>query len=252
MGGRGSSKSQNAGLPAHGSTVLREMVQRGDITAREFKSAQEGHDAMAKAYEPWGKGLTSAEKSAFNGYQVSSYSTVNDYLRKLEADKPTSETGAYYKDEINRLTSGLNKASVPEDMVVYRGISGKPGLMTEAQIKEIATTKEYYDGGFMSTSINSQLATGWASKPASYAYEGMGSDKGYHGTVLRIELPKGAKGAYMYSATGSTYGNEYEMLLQRSSRFTVTGYKLEDRPAYNDKVWVISMRWTGVRQSKFK
>lgn len=255
MGGRGGAKNSGSKIAFQGHETLREMLVQHEITPREYKDAVQGHMEMKKAYTDWTKGLKQDQIYALGEYQGSGYHEINAFLRKAENGQTvTTDNGT--KDTIRQMTDALNLARVPHDMVVYRGISGPEGVLNEAEVKTMVATKKYFDGGFMSTSISSGFARGWAANADSMAanYDsnmGKLESKGYHGYALRIELPKGAKAAYLTAATGSMEG-EYELTIQRGSRYAITGYSLEDRypgsPSMG-KVWVINARWLGTRKS---
>lgn len=254
MGGRGSSSSKLASAHANNHLILQELIRNRQISPQDVTDLTAAHDRMRQAYADWAKNLPHTEYAALGDYQGSNYRDINDYLRKTEAGKSASIDAAN-KQNIDRITRALNKARLPEDMTLYRGVNGPEGIKNEADIKAMIAENggKYYDGAFLSTSINQDFAANWAAKAH---YIGDVSNKlaidGYHGYVLKIQTPKGARAAYVNAATHSMSG-EYEILFQRNARIELTGtYHLEQIPFTQKQVWVVDARYTGQRAARHK
>ena len=156
--------------------------------------------------------LTKDQDAVVNWYRDGGYTNINQQLRE-RAEQPDlleqqrKDWGAAFtnKQAIEHLDAVLNKSSLPEAMVVYRGLrqaaDGK--RLLERQPGDVVR-----DEGFLSTSLSPQSAY-W-----SFAHEGTGS-----GVLLRIVLPKGFKAAYISGSEGV----ESEVLLQRGVSFEVVG-----------------------------
>lgn len=124
--------------------------------------------------EQWSAGLNSEQRDAIRAYTGSSYSDINATLRGLTEGFISADN----KNCAIRIHSALDRCEIPCDCIVYRGMNASAlGYLEELADQELVG-QVYTDNGFMSTSLSSQDAFG--------------------GTVqLEIEVPKGAKGAYV-------------------------------------------------------
>lgn len=112
------------------------------------------------------------------------------------------------------MDKALRKASLAEDTVVYRGITGY-GMTWEKAQKLVGTTE--YDPAFASTTLSPAFASYWAS--------GSSISKGTADNPFisyRISMPKGAQAAYIHGATGSMQ-HEYELTINKGARYNITG-----------------------------
>ena len=98
-------------------------------------------------------------------------------------------------DAVPALDSVFEKASLSEPAYVFRGV--KSNVFDSDDM----TGSEFTDNGYTSTSL---IETGSTQ---------------YGDTVMRISLPKGAKAIYL-DKIGPPH--EYEMLLDRGSKFKIT------------------------------
>lgn len=196
MGGRGASSGMGA--------------------TREFSSDADMVEYGIGNYSKWKDSLSSSELDALNRY-VGDSSTINDYLRG-EGKGSTALV-----NQVRDIDSALNKASLPNNLTVYRGVgAGYLGmdLSSESSVKALVG-KTFKDSGYMSTSL---------SRNVSETY-GAGR-KG--GAVLKINAPKGSHGAYTdfvessaaklreYAADGDAGNIEYTF--KRGSSLKITGY----------------------------
>lgn len=144
---------------------------------------------MAKL-KPAAPAPSSSELHAIKHYTSSGYKSMNRALRYGLA------TGT---PEINNLTNWLERAKLPEEIVVSRKVSSDYAefLMENTKVGSV-----FVDYGFASTSVS-------------------------HGTwsgdvKMEIKLPAGAKAALVDHLSANQ--GEKEVLVQRGSRFRVVGY----------------------------
>jgi hypothetical protein len=159
-------------------------------------------DGATQKWDKWAKGLSPTERNSMLDYQSNSwdgrktdYTQINGYLRG-ETKRPTKAT----KQAVDGLDSSLDKSSVPEDTIVYRGLhpsvlGGKP---------ESLIGKTIQDKGYVSTSLSRDVSKNFSND-----------------TIAEIRVPKGAKGGYMDSVNKPEGQPEYELLLPRNSEFRV-------------------------------
>lgn len=194
-GGAGSGNFGHAGRPGkRGGSVggggHAALEQNYGVLPRNFESNPD--DFRDKE---WVSGLSREEKQAIRNYTQSSYS-INSVLRQdVDVNDYWNESE---KLTVKHLNSVLERASIPNDGYVFRGISGKwfP--------KEKGTT--YTDRAFMSTSASPEVAINWGRTQ-----------------IMRIAVKKGQKGAYIDDV--SLRGGEKELILPRNSVFTIVGVR---------------------------
>jgi hypothetical protein len=155
-----------------------------------------GSVAAEKAGKKWAEDLTATEKDAVSHYASAGYANINAHLRGKKTTKTPSN------DEIERLTKALDKASLPEAVTVYRGISKSLKLRPDM---------EFQDKGFMSTTTSFRNAV---------IFTGLQGPEG-KGAVLELKVPKGYRAAHIAGKFGAIE-SENELLLQRGARFRTT------------------------------
>lgn len=199
--------------------------QRARINPKAYKEIS---DAKAEQYglkisEGWRKSLTPKEQQAIDDYYHMSFD-INSMARTGDtyAGKGTPEYKKAVKEEIKVLEKALDRAELPENLVLYRGASfealgyklsifdPKPSLQ---ELKALVG-KEFVDKGFMSTSLSEEVGEAFSA----------GALK------LKLYAPKGTKGAYI-SPKGDP-NREREVLLQRNTRFQVLDVKEKKGPGY--------------------
>lgn len=156
--------------------------------------------------DDWLKVTTKKEKNAVVTYTGSAYRDMNKYLRGINSS-------TNYEDEIKAAISGLNKASIPKDIIVRRGsdFDSLKGLLSASEGSEIIANQEKYigmvvkDKGFMSTSPDPY---GGFSDAIEYV----------------IKVPKGTNA--MYVANISQHSSEQELLLNAGTKFIVEDFEL--------------------------
>lgn len=161
-----------------------------------FLDKQDAVDWGNEAFKSWQKSLSKEELHAIYDYTGDNYRNINDVLRGFE--KNFNEGNA---KRVEQITEALNKTSVPDDIIVYRGV-GRDAL---GEYKDLSPKqligKKLEDRGFMSTSIDPEGA--------------------FHTKVTYvIKVPKGTSGAYISNI--SQYGEkEAELLLNRGQKMMI-------------------------------
>jgi len=141
----------------------RAVQSRDDVEDESFR--------LCEHYESWSRSLTAAELIAMEIY-VSGARRLNSALRR-------GRLGSEWDETVKGLDSGISRGSTPKDLVLYRGASSFRA--------DLLIGTEFTDKGFVSTSLSLETARDFS-----------GGDQG---SVIRIRIPKGTKGAYL-PATG--------------------------------------------------
>lgn len=145
------------------------------------------------------KSLTPEERTQLQTYTLDGHRSLNSSLRnnnalKIESHRPIVEMA-------NKLHSALQKAHIPEDIIVYRKTRAPLWGLQIDQLNDIAG-KVFTEKGFMSTTVNRNIKIADAN------------------ILLKIDVPKGAKGAYI--ADLSWYSGEDEILFNKDQKLHVT------------------------------
>lgn len=137
--------------------------------------------------------ITWQESLGLKSYVGSGYTGMNANLR--DANNPTLST------EAKAFAGFLERARIPEEVTLYRGVRGDFG-------KHVASTtvegSVFRDRGFLSTSTNEKFSEKWAAD----------------GIRLKIRVPKGSKGAAVSHIGGNH--SESEVVFQHGSKMVVT------------------------------
>ncbi|MBR4879555.1 MAG: hypothetical protein IKU13_06955, partial [Clostridia bacterium] len=121
----------------------------------------------------WVSGLSKEEKASIHAYTGTAYANINKVLRGEEKDfEPGNREHA---SNIHRV---LSQASIPNDCVVYRGVSGSALGSKRFLPDSMLVGHSIQDSGFMSTSLDPR-------------------DAFQKEILLEIEVPKGAPGVYV-------------------------------------------------------
>lgn len=262
MGGRGSGSSAGGSRLARSEAKLTEQIaaaQQADRSMLRNESIPFGENAggilndrmaldnrqlfeydskLTSANSAWGHSLTPGERQAINDWnQPGVYATLNEAMRNGQTLSPAQ---AKMRDN---LMSAIEKSSVQQTMTVYRGV--KTGTTVE-QAKALVGTELSGQNMFLATTASWSRAAHFTGDPS---FPGGNPE----GTMYKITVPKGAKGAWLNSA-GVHVFNEHELLLSPNARFRVTGYTRNKSAAgvdtsgsatYNKKFTVIHMVYLG-------
>ena len=156
-------------------------------------------------------GMSQPEMEALNSYSNGHYTYLNGKLRntptwKAEAlDFAGWETPEEVDNWIGLIDGVLGRQAVPEDIVVWRGISssGLRGLKPDAAIG-----KTFTEPGYLSTSLGPM-------PDLDRTFSGIDYDM-----HLRLEVPAGTPGYYTRNL--SAFKDEQELLLARGLDYQVT------------------------------
>lgn len=164
---------------------------------QDFTGMDNDTQATNRAYElsdSHTQALSKKQTNAAKMYTGESYHDINGGLRsgKVPAD---------YQATVRELDSAISQSKLPENTVLYRGMSMSPEL--SSKIKPGAT---FSDSAYTSTSINPRI-------PASFA-------RGEGKTMMRIKAKKGQSGLAVNNV--SNYDGEHEVLLPRGTSYRVT------------------------------
>ena len=162
------------------------------IKGKDFGQERESAKAWAeKTYDSkWHESIGAEEKQALVRYGRADFLEINDSLRGVD-DNPQPRT----VKQIEQIDRVMSQSVVPEQVIVYRALSG--AVLDKAEGKILT------DKGFVSTSLNSDVAERLAAGGR---------------VVMRVEVPKGVHAIYMEDITTI---DEQEMLLKRGSSFAI-------------------------------
>lgn len=153
--------------------------------------------------------LSPDEKHAMKEYTGTTYEPINNSLRN-------GGDGGTYKKEVDALTDAINKTSVREAVVSYRGMSdgAANALLKQAGASNFdeLVGRVISDKGFVSTTLSENTA------------------REFGRYIFETTLPKGSK-ALM--PNGDSYSPwEHEVILQRGARFNITGTRKQGSIIY--------------------
>ena len=141
------------------------------------------HKVLLKKLEKHAPQGTLAEHQAVNVYTGSEYKSINNALRH-------DNDQGHYTETVSELTTWLDKASLPEDVTLFRKVGGEYAKILKSIVCKGAV---FRDRGFMSTSPNPGV---------------------WHGDLkMEILAKKGAKVAAV--SHHSQHKHEDEVLVQR-------------------------------------
>ncbi|MCU4733706.1 hypothetical protein OCE56_26075 [Bacillus cereus] len=165
----------------------------------------EAHIWGTKNYGEWEKKLTESQRNALDGYARQDYKEINSYLRN-QGGSGNEKLDA----QIKNISEALGQKPLPENITVYRWC-GMPEFgyqindpfptLKDFEEKFLDTIKE--DKGYLSTSLSSERLAAFGSRRI----------------ILRLQVPKGSKGAYL-SAIGG-FKNEKEILLDKDNKYHI-------------------------------
>lgn len=171
--------------------------------------------------------LPDDQRKAVQYYIGNGYDTINSYLRG-QANDIHSNTGSLLKNEVESIDKAIADSTLPRNLIVYRGID----LAEVVGNKELRVGSKLSDRGFVSTSLNKNLAEWFARENSPMTYN--------KPSVIQISVPKGTNGLR---------GNmvDREILLPRGSTLEVTGMRTAlDR--LHQPYTLITARYAGVKK----
>lgn len=184
----------------------------------QYSNWDELEDKWTEQMDTWYNKLSDDEKSAIRNYTGPSYKKMNEYLRS------DGKNSTDYKEEVEKVIKALDKIKTEEDMVVRRGVStrGFAGMFDKyEEAKNI--------GGYTWIEKNMDSLIGQVCTDKGFLSTSPNKFKGFDKEVnLKIELPKGTKGAYIDSI--SKHRGEKEFLIQKGYNYIVTGIERTEKP----------------------
>lgn len=179
--------------------------------AKKFTGATDanqffGVGVKGSDWQNWQDNLSGREKGGITLYTGSWYTSMNNHLRL--GDSASSNV----LKAIDGTRSAIAKATLNQDIVVYRGCSSKifGGNKSIAELQAMAKNNEVIrDKGFGSAAITMDKAWG---------------NKGY---TMEIHVPAG-QGRGQWVAPMSSHKSEDEYLLHDDASYIITGARLEN------------------------
>lgn len=167
-------------------------------------NAQHYNKIMGSLYDTSLTGKLSAEASkSVTAYTKNVYKGLNKYLRT--GVLPTAvKTRKVLEDTLRGLEEAFAKASLSEDIVVYRGI-GTAKHFNQLKASAKAGETVMLDGAYVSTSLNKDVAAGFSKLTKK--------------RMLRVIVPKGSKA--IPTGSLSLKAKEFEVLLDKNSSYLV-------------------------------
>lgn len=161
------------------------------------------------AFDIWDSEIMDFERDSVIGYTGNDYKWMNKALRKDEFD----QLDLFDQAKINNVEAALKQFDLTRSITVFRNSSDTliGGFSTPDEINKYLKGAIVQDKGFMSTTVIKSTKTGFF---GHIRYE--------------VKVPKG-KGRGAWVDPISEYsGIEHEFLLQRGTRFRVTGARYDD------------------------
>lgn len=155
------------------------------------KLAQDKESELEKNFN-----YSKEENNSLREYKTSLFKGVNKFLRG-QTDKPSKDT----EKIIAGLDKVMEKSTLPSDTTVFRGVRG-------LDLNNFKPGSSFEEKAYSSTSLDPNTANNFM-------------DHGDY--MMKIDLPKGSKGALVPSTTDSA-GNkssEFEVLLPRNQKYKV-------------------------------
>jgi len=162
-----------------------------------------GHDQIHGLYKPWKDSWTKEEKHAVGVYYGAGSGRINGDLR---AGRPFIEPSD--KEASRLLDQVLDRSSVPDNLVVYRGMYNP--TIAKAIDRESAMDLTFKEKGYTSTSTSKKVATKFTTPDSD-------------SILAEIRLPKGSKGGLI----SPDYSSENEILLPKGTEFRVVAYRYD-------------------------
>lgn len=150
------------------------------------------------------RAFTEHQEVILQGYKEGDYKEINRYLDDPSKVSPLAESE--YKSRVRTLDAAINKSSLVDDTVVYRGIQSK--YMSENAEKFVGRTVNAPT--YLSTTTKLSVAQDFAGF----------SDKA---VILRIKAPKGMKSVAMAKFETTNNAGEKELLFGRGHNVKITG-----------------------------
>lgn len=173
------------------------------------KDAIAYHTANNYSDNLWRNVFTSDDREGIKRYTGSFYRQMN---RDLRSGKYKTSSVQW---DIDNCTSALSKASVADDVLVYRGMGTQSSVARFLGVPESSLVNDSVRNALVGTRVTEKGFLSTAIVPG----------RAWSGCKLDIYLPKGTKA--MYVDPVSTYSGEQEMLIQRNSTFEIKEFETD-------------------------
>lgn len=180
------------------------VITNGGEQYQRLDTNPEQEEWLGTSFSEIEADLTSEELEVLDDYLVDSTIT-NRVLRGDIDDRWSDETIGRAAIDAARLSRVVQKSSIPENVIAYRGVSKEASEV-------ILKGKRFTDPGFSSTSLEQQIGEIFS--------EGYGGG----GYVLEIQIPEGTKGLAIPGRLAFDAGMspEQEILLDKGTTFEIS------------------------------
>ena len=195
-----------------------QQFETGDAVNDFFYYDGENRGLMARKnseHGKWMRSLSDDERDSIGDYTGGGYYDLNNYLRKTgDWQNIDPQKEEYLASNID---SAISRYRLKDNIRVQRGVMEDALDELIAQYGDDSAQligKVYHDNGYMSTTAlhGNPVAT---AKPV----------------IFEIDIPAGTgRGAYVNQLAGQYQDAEYEFLLARGSKFTITEIVENDEP----------------------
>jgi hypothetical protein len=116
-----------------------------DKPRRRFTAQADADQWTRETFKDWGASLTDLQREALDVYRTMSYRGINGALR-------TGVNRDSYREQIKALDDVISRATLPEDVTVFRGLKAGP-LLSHLTVGSV-----FEDRAFVSTSLSDKYA----------------------------------------------------------------------------------------------
>lgn len=180
-------------------------------------------------FSEWGGSLDKKETIGVRAYASSAYFEMNNHLRHRNNPERSSDIDPNLKMYMETMMDAVNRSEIPENVVVHRS-------MYDPQLQELWESGNIIgatasDEGFMSTTLSRDALDMDAVEDFPLPM------------AATIEVPKGARGAYLGELTG--YPEEQELLLQSGTTAEIIGAEIDENGVLQLRMRVVEQLLPG-------
>lgn len=201
--------------------------------ALEFNQVEKAEAWGQQTFKEWKESLTEKEGTAVKQYSASLYDAINEYLRE---NKGKLDIHTRLKNSIENLDSALEKAVVPQKVIVYRRITEQQfekeynwlrnpdGTINEKNVAELEQQfkgKTFEQHSYMSTSLIQDPNKSFGNRQP---------------ILLEIQIPKGTHAAFIGDL--SKYPDQLELLINRGYIFQYNKFSIVVPPDIGKKPYL--------------
>ncbi len=189
-----------------------EAFKKNEKTFKNDWDAYSYHENNNFNRNHWDNDLSANERDGIRNYTGSNYWEMNSALRENRWQS------SYERQNIEWCTAGLDKCSVADDVVLFRGMTGG---IDDFSIWSGIPKSELSKKAVQDSLIGSRITE------KGFMSCGVSGSKAWSGIKLEVHVPKGSKGLYVDPI--SKHSGERELLLQRNSTFEIKEVKTDSR-----------------------